>query len=327
MAGTDPEFPLGNSALKYPYRKWHAMNDSTTYAEAKHFVLTSGKAGISIIQRQFIMGYAAAKRIIDQMENEGIISSRQPDGKWLVLNTTTRKIMSQSDVEALQVHTLIGTENRSGGIMLCGINHGYSKQDEKLDTSGVDRSDPYKSFFSDKAVNEYRMRNRIVEWFRLWGYELAGRPETAGVFEKSIVQTNWLQTVTNNVSGVNVRTACIADCESFLLTCETLRPKVLIFLSQQLLWAFTSAELSDRVHAIFGTPITQTEWLRKEIREDGKVLRRFKVGFLEYEHLKVISLPHPTGSKGLADSYITSFKPEIGNVIDSWWAGHKMLHG
>lgn len=47
----------------------------------------------------------------------------------------------------LPVHTLIGHENREGGLLLCGLNHGYSKEDERQDAAGIDRSDPNKSFF------------------------------------------------------------------------------------------------------------------------------------------------------------------------------------
>ena len=103
----------------------------------------------------------------------------------------------------LPVHTLIGHENREGGLLLCGLNHGYSKEDERQDAAGIDRSDPNKSFFSDGKVNDYPFRNRIVSWFSLWGYELARSKEKAGDFERSIVQTNWLQTCSNNMHGIN----------------------------------------------------------------------------------------------------------------------------
>ena len=47
----------------------------------------------------------------------------------------------------LPVHTLIGRENREGGLLLCGLNHGYSKEDERQDAAGINRADPHKSFF------------------------------------------------------------------------------------------------------------------------------------------------------------------------------------
>jgi hypothetical protein len=302
------------------------MNSTSIYDQAKTFVLETNSAGISVIQRKFRMGYSLAKGIIDRLELEGIVSPRSPDGTWQVFKNTPNNKMNDSIVDTLPVHTLISTENRLGGLMLCGINHGYSKQDEILDASGVDRADPHKSFFSDKAVNDYRMRNRIVEWFRLWGYNLAATKDAAGIFDKSLVQTNWLQSVTNNVADLNVRAACISDSESFLHTCETLKPKILFFFSKELLWAFTSQELSAKVQAIFGAPVTETKWLQQEIAENGKILTRFKIGMAEYENLKIVSLPHPTGSKGLADNYIAAFKPHIASLVDPWWLTHESLH-
>ena len=55
----------------------------------------------------------------------------------------------------LPVHSLIGPENRDGGLLLCGLNHGYSKNDELRDVAGINRADPHKSFFSDGEVNDY----------------------------------------------------------------------------------------------------------------------------------------------------------------------------
>ena len=87
----------------------------------------------------------------------------------------------------LPVHSLIGPENRDGGLLLCGLNHGYSKNDELRDVAGINRADPHKSFFSDGEVNDYPFRNRIVSWFSLWGYELARSRGEAGSFGRSIV--------------------------------------------------------------------------------------------------------------------------------------------
>lgn len=87
----------------------------------------------------------------------------------------------------LSVHTLISHENSSGALLLCGLNHGYSKEDERKDIAGIDRSNPKKSFFSDETVHDYPFINRIVSWFSLWGYELAKTNNRAGIFEKSIV--------------------------------------------------------------------------------------------------------------------------------------------
>ncbi len=164
----------------------------------------------------------------------------------------------------LPVHTLIGCENREGGLLLCGLNHGYSKEDERQDAAGIDRSDPRKSFFSDGEVNDYPFRNRIVSWFSLWGFELARRNEIAGAFERSIVQTNWLQSCSNNMSGINTQQACIDDSESFIQTCSALKPELILFFSKELFWAFSSPSLREKLESIFGTRLGETRWLQKD---------------------------------------------------------------
>jgi hypothetical protein len=223
----------------------------------------------------------------------------------------------------LPVHTLIGRENRDAGLLLCGLNHGYSKEDERQDAAGIDRSDPRKSFFSDCEVNDYPFRNRIVSWFSLWGFELARSHETAGAFERSMVQTNWLQTCSNNMNGINTRQACIEDNDSFIQTCETLKPELIFFFGRDLFWAFDSPALSEKVAPIFGASIGGTRWLQKDVFFDGKPRRRLRFGFQQYEKLMVVILPHATGAQGVASDYIEAFKPEMAEVIKTWWVRHE----
>ena len=223
----------------------------------------------------------------------------------------------------LPVHSLICPENRNGGLLLCGLNHGYSKNDELLDAAGINRADPHKSFFSDSEVNDYPFRNRIVSWFSLWGYELARSSEKAGSLARSIVQTNWLQTCSNNMDGINTQQACIEDNESFFQTCEALKPCVIFFFGRELLWAFTSPVLSTRVESIFGTRKGETRWLQKDVYFNGKPRRRLRFGFQQYEKLTVVLLPHATGAHGVADHYIAAYTPEKSEMIGMSWATHK----
>jgi len=223
----------------------------------------------------------------------------------------------------LPIHTKIYLQNSNGGILLCGINHGYSENDKKLDESGANREDPHKSFFSDEEVNDYPFLNNIVKWFSFRGYRLNGNSEAAGGLVKSIVQTNWLQTCSNNMNGVNTQQACVQDNDSFLETCESLKPKIIILFSKELFWAFNSDSLNARVKSIFGNKINNAEWLQKDVVVDGKKCIKFKVGFQKYERLNVISLPHATSARGLSDDYIASFKPEISQIINNWWSQHQ----
>lgn len=56
------------------------------YPDVVHFVLDAGKASISSVQRRFKVGYNRAARMIDQMEEENIISEPEGNGSRRVLN-------------------------------------------------------------------------------------------------------------------------------------------------------------------------------------------------------------------------------------------------
>jgi len=56
------------------------------YNDAVSFVMDSGKASISSVQRRFKVGYNRAARMIDQMEEENIISEPEGNGSRRVLN-------------------------------------------------------------------------------------------------------------------------------------------------------------------------------------------------------------------------------------------------
>lgn len=49
------------------------ISDDPIYAEAVDFVLSQGKASISLIQRRFKIGFNRAARFVDQMEQDGIV--------------------------------------------------------------------------------------------------------------------------------------------------------------------------------------------------------------------------------------------------------------
>jgi hypothetical protein len=264
---------------------------------------------------------------MEQLEKGGVVTRLDSLGSRTLIGQhkkhSCKLIKEVKTMIELPVHTLITDENKEGGLLLCGLNHGYSKEDERQDAAGVDRSDSHKSFFSDVNVNGYKFRNRIVTWFSLWGHPLVRLPEDAGPFERSIHQTNWLQTCSNNVKDLNIEDECIEDSDSFLQTCAILKPRVLFFFGKDLMWAFSSKRLSDKVESIFGEKIGKISWHQKDIYSNGKLCRRLRFGFLHYERLTVVVLPHATGAQGVSDDYIESFKPEMSAVIDTWWERHK----
>ena len=219
----------------------------------------------------------------------------------------------------LPVHTLIGPENKRGGLLLVGINHGWSKEDQRRELAGEANLSAIKSFFSDSQVNNTDFRNRLVAWFKMWGFELDQDQATAGGFEKSIVQTNWLQSCSNNLKGTNIFNEAIHDADSFLETCAALKPEVVFLFSKQLMLALTDRTLAPKVEAIFGARVGAIDWRKKDVSNR----RKFLFGFQKYEGAMVVSLPHVTGAKGLANDYVAAFKPDISDVINPWWLHHQ----
>ena len=65
------------------------------YDEALEFVTNKGSASISLIQRRFRIGYNRAARIVEQMENEGIIGPADTAGK-------PRKVLVKSDAQEME---------------------------------------------------------------------------------------------------------------------------------------------------------------------------------------------------------------------------------
>jgi S-DNA-T family DNA segregation ATPase FtsK/SpoIIIE len=53
------------------------MNNDPMYREAVEFVLTQGKASISLIQRRFRIGFNRAARYIEQMETDGMLGPQE----------------------------------------------------------------------------------------------------------------------------------------------------------------------------------------------------------------------------------------------------------
>lgn len=73
-----PEKPANNEAV--------VDETDVLYGDAVDFVMETGKASISSVQRRFKVGYNRAARMIDQMEAEGIVSEPEGNGSRRVLN-------------------------------------------------------------------------------------------------------------------------------------------------------------------------------------------------------------------------------------------------
>lgn len=223
-----------------------------------------------------------------------------------------------------QVRTLICNENSTGGLLLCGLNHGQTAKEAQLENDGIAASIERKSFFSDASVNDFKFRNTIARWFELWGYPLKQDEEVAGSFERSILQTNWLPTCTKNMHGLNVPSTYVADSEELLEVCRVLEPRVIFFFGSSLIEAFNDIELRQSVESIFGKRHGKAAWRQKDVFADGKRRIRFRFGFQHFDRLTIVSLPHPTGAH-VASDYIEAFKAEMSEVINTWWLQHEVI--
>ena len=56
-----------------------------TYERARELVITTGQASASFIQRRLRVGYPRAARMIEQMEEEGLVSAPGRDGRRDIL--------------------------------------------------------------------------------------------------------------------------------------------------------------------------------------------------------------------------------------------------
>lgn len=197
------------------------------------------------------------------------------------------------------------------GIMICGYNWGVGLADKERGTS--------ESFFSDERYGN-RYRNRIIEWFDLWGYRLEREPGNESFLEKSIVQTNWLPSQSASLAGNNVVESCIQNVENFALHVSHFRPKILFLMGKNLIDALNSPHCLPVIKPIFGEGSAPVH-LRKVVKSGNKKLRQFRVSFQRFKEIGVVCLPHPSGSRGLSNEYVASFSNEINEMVKTYFYG------
>lgn len=198
------------------------------------------------------------------------------------------------------------------GLMLCGINWGGDPDD----TSGP----PRKSFFSDAASfnAQTRYRNKIVEWFKLWGQPLETSQDQAGVFERSIVQTNWMDSQSKRVEGDNVAAQCVGQWSNFEKHVRYFSPRLIIFLGISLLDAMKQCNAESSL--LFGANPNGivSRVCDKVMTDSNKPSKKFRYAHGKLGDTAMIWLPHPTGSHGLTNNYIKAFSDEISPIITEY---------
>lgn len=206
--------------------------------------------------------------------------------------------------------------NDEEGIMICGYEWGGIDELDETEENLCPKSD-LGIIFSNKAphygeiANSWRYDRRIRIWFKLWGHELL-REGIGGDFEKCILQTNWCNTQSQNMKGINYWGKLLAtdQIKNFINHVEHFRPKLIIFFGSAMANILNDKRALEPFVNIMGAITESLHFPSKPF--DGK---KFKVGFQSFEKCKVVSLPHPSGSRGLNDDYIKLFSSEISERI------------
>lgn len=199
-------------------------------------------------------------------------------------------------------------ENLVGGIMICGINFGFSVADERREDEGVVSETEPLSFFSDRAVNNSRFRNRVLTWLSSWGLPFASSAGEEGAFERSIFQTNWLDTQTRSTTsdGAITLETLVQESASFLSLIQARQPSVIMLIGSYLIEALNDIRIRDRVVSILGARSGNAEIYRAELPDYRGT--KFMLKAQRFGATQIVSLPHPQ-ARGLSDEYVAALKP------------------
>lgn len=201
-------------------------------------------------------------------------------------------------------------ENLFGGIMICGINFGYSVEDEALEKTGAVAEPEPPSFFSDKAVNNTRFRNRVLAWLSSWGFEFATEKGQEGAFEHAFFQTNWLDTQTRSITsnGTITTDTLVNESDAFLRLLEARKPSVIVFVGGLMIEALNDIKIRERVVSVLGERSGNAKIHRAELL--NYIGTKFKLLTQKFGDTQIISLPHPQ-ARGITNEYVAALKPPI----------------
>ena len=83
-AQAGPQYQTEDPVQDLPLNEEDQARDET-YEQARELIMTSGQASASLIQRRLRVGYPRAARMIEQMQEEGLVSTPGRDGRREVL--------------------------------------------------------------------------------------------------------------------------------------------------------------------------------------------------------------------------------------------------
>ena len=206
-------------------------------------------------------------------------------------------------------------ENISGGIMVCGINFGYSKEDEALEGQVENVAREVLSFFSDETVNKTKFRDRALRWLRSLGIKLSGTAGGDGALEKSVFQTNWFDSQTRDIGTAGeFNSKAMVEIElslqeqkrfgyGLISVVEARKPRAIIFFGANLIEAFNDIRLRPRIEASLGPRSGNAQ--RIGLKTDTFKGKVFSVRYQTFGSTYVVCLPHPQ-AHGVTDEFIAS---------------------
>ena len=216
-------------------------------------------------------------------------------------------------------HSLFKGFNDQEGIMLCGYESGHSKEDQENEKNGT--AEPMNEeaectfatkylMHGDKA-KKWKYDNRIKKWFaEIFNHPLNESEFTD--FDKCIVQTNWCNTQGNKIEEDKyIKLRQPEQVENFLNHIKELKPKVIFFLGSAMIEVLQEDAIKPRFMDIMGKETRKLSYPKR----DGA---NFKVGFQSFEKCEIISLPHPSGTRGLSDNDIELFADGIIPVLEDF---------
>ena len=156
----------------------------------------------------------------------------------------------------------------------------------------------------------------MLKWFEIWGYKLETSGENVSFLEKSISYTNWLNTKSKNLKGIDIFSELKRYPNNIISIINALSPRIIIFLSKQLIFALNEPTILKKLKASLGNNrLLEEISLQKQNTENYK---RFKVYKQEFDNCTIISLPHPSGSIGLKNENIQLFKENMSIILTTY---------
>lgn len=214
---------------------------------------------------------------------------------------------------ALNVHTRRYAENERSGLMVCGINWG-GKEDEPAGGASQARS-----FFSDRAANDWPFPNVLGKWFDVWGHPLQSVRGNEGAFEKSILQTNWIPGQSSSTSNFGIESSAKESIDSFVEILAETRPAMILLCSRALGNALQDHSCLGKVEAVLGKA-SQLSFIERPCipKPGGGLYRRFHLATQTFGYTDLIVLPHPSGSRGIHVDYMAGFRQKMEPILDRY---------